>query len=578
MRLTRLVVGAALAASALLPVSPAAQASPAVGTVASGSAVEPFDARFTLTRVDGVKSDLISAVETAGVSTAPVTEVLGSRSGRPGLCHATGLNGALQPDGFCWDDQDDRTGYTDAGGGWMPQGFAGAHASGSADGTYQGRTLFAASWYFGVLNQPEEYTRVSIAESAGGGAPVSYGHVALVEPVAGGDFKKPAFPSHADGVAWYRDRLFVGNGAELQVYDLNHLWRMTDTASAATGLGGGKSSARYHRWALPLVARYSTVSTAALDDPSTAFLRGNPRACGPAAENLGELCMSSLSVDLSDTVNGPALISTEHRSEGGARIVRWPLDGLETGTPEQVAAHGTAYTSPVTGIQGIAKGGDTFYMSGSCPTGFPAGHACLHAARAGEAPRVLTQAPYLTQGLSFDPRAGRLWGYNEALENAGGGRRVVFSVDPAAGAAADGWGWLTNHHRPGAICATPLGNATANGTVVTVWSCTGSPVQRWQYDPVNRLLVHRASGRCLTPKANGANVDGAVLTLWTCNPASDVQRFTPDPVTGLLVNAFGKAVATKGNSLADGTTLTLWTRATSSGAASDAQDWSVKGF
>ncbi|GAA2797493.1 RICIN domain-containing protein [Streptomyces showdoensis] len=573
MRLTRLVVGAALAASALLPTAPAAQAAPTAGTT-----VEPFDARFTLTRVDGVKTDLISAVESAGVSTAPVTEVLGSRTGRPGLCHPTGLNGALRPDGFCWDDQDDRTGYTDAGGGWMPQGFAGAHVSGSADGTYRGRTLFAASWYFGVLNQPEEYTRVSIAESAGGGAPVSYGHIALVEPVAGGDFKKPVFPSHADGVAWYKDRLFVANGAELQVYDLNHLWRMTDTTAAATGRAAdGKSSARHHRWALPLVARYSTISTATLDDPSTAFLRGTPRACGPAAENFGELCMSSLSVDLSDTANGPALVSTEHRSEGGARIVRWPLDGLEAGAPERVVSYGTAYTSPVTGIQGIAKGGDTFYLSGSCPTGYPGGYACLHAARAGEAPRVLTQAPYLTQGLSYDPRAGRLWGYNEALENASGGRRVVFSVDPAAGAATtDGWGWLTNRHRAGAICATPLGNATANGTAVTVWSCTGSELQRWRYDPVNRFLVHQASGRCLTPKANGANVDGAVLTLWTCNPSSDVQRFTPDAVTGLLVNDYGKAIATKGNSLADGTVLTLWTKST--GTLPDAQDWSVKGF
>ncbi|MFJ9811483.1 RICIN domain-containing protein [Streptomyces sp. NPDC101158] len=565
MRITRLVVGAALAASALLPVP----------TAHAAGGLDPFEAHFALTRVDGVKTDLIGAVEAAGVSTAPVSEVLGSRTGRPGLCHATGLNGALRPDGFCWDDQDDRTGYTDTGGGWMPQGFAGAHASGTADGMYQGRPLVAASWYFGTMGSPEEYTRVSIAESAGGGAPVSYGHVALVEPVAGAGFTKPVFQSHADGLAWYKDRLFVANGAELQVYDLNHLWRMTDTTGAGTGLSGGTSSARYHRWALPLVARYSTISTAKLDDPSTAFLRGTPRACGPAANNFGELCLSSLSVDLSDTANGPALVSVENRSEGGARVVRWPLAGLGTGTPERVAAYGTAYTSPVGGIQGIAKGGDTFYVSGNCPAGSPAGYGCLHAARAGEAPRVLTQAPYLSQGLSYDPRAGRLWGLNEALENASGGRRVVFSVDPAAGGEADGWSWLTNPHRAGAVCATPLGNATANGTVVTIWSCTGSDVQRWRYDAADHLLVHRASGRCLTPKANGANVDGAVLTLWTCNPSSDVQRFAPD-ASGVLVNAYGKAINPKANSMADGAVLTLWTKAT--GGTPSAQDWSVRGF
>ncbi|MFI8522484.1 RICIN domain-containing protein [Streptomyces sp. NPDC085481] len=565
MRMTRLVVGAALAASALLLPAQPAQAA---------GGLDPFDAHFTLTRVDGVKTDLIGAVEAAGVSTAPVSEVLGSRTGRPGLCHATGLNGALRPDGFCWDDQDDRTGYTDAGGGWMPQGFAGAHASGTADGTYQGRALVAASWYFGTMGRPEEYTRVSIAESAGGGAPVSYGHIGLVEPLAGGDFTKPVFPSHADGLAWYKDRLFVANGVELQVYDLNHLWRMTDTTSSGTGLTGGRSSARHHRWALPLVARYSTLSTARTDDPTTAFLRGTPRACGPAAENLDELCLSSLSVDLSDPA-GPALLSTEHRSQGGARVVRWPLADLETGTPPQVAAYGTAYTSPVVGIQGIAKGGDTFYMSGTCPTGSPAGYGCVHAARAGEATRVLTQAPYLSQGLSYDPLAGRLWGVNEALENASGGRRVVFSVDPAAGREVDGWSWLANSHRPGAVCATPQGNATANGTVVTVWSCTGSNIQRWMYDATNGFLVHQASGKCLTPKANGADVDGAVLTLWTCNPASDVQKFAPD-AAGALANPYGKAITPKADSLTNGTVLTLWTKAT--GPTPDVQDWAVKGF
>ncbi|MFJ2774731.1 hypothetical protein [Streptomyces sp. NPDC087300] len=84
-----------------------------------------------------------------------------------------------------------------------------------------------------------------------------------MEPVNGG-FREQTCTSHADGVAWYKNRLFVANGMELQVYDLAHIWRMDVTTSRDTGwVAGGKSSARYHRWALPLVARYSSYSRTA---------------------------------------------------------------------------------------------------------------------------------------------------------------------------------------------------------------------------------------------------------------------------------------------------------------------------
>ncbi|WP_052311662.1 MULTISPECIES: RICIN domain-containing protein [unclassified Actinoplanes] len=516
-------------------------------------------------------TSLIRAVENAGVTKGSISDVLATgRTGTPGLCHTpNGLNGALIPDGFCWDKTDDESTYGEGGGGWMPQGFT------TADGAYVGRSLTITSWYHGTYvrdREPpaiEDYARISIAESTP--TRVRYGHVALVEPAAGGTFKPLTFRTHADGIAWYGDRLFVANGAELQIYDLTHLWRMTDTAGDGTGLTAGRSSARGHLWALPLVARYSTVGTAQVDTESSAFDKDNPRACGPAVANY--LCLSSLSLDRAGVT--PALVSAENRTKPGGRVVRWPLTALGAGTPSTVASEPEGYISPVGGIQGTATDGTSYYMSGTCPLSYPSAdtlYACIFVAAPGETPRVLTQAPRLTEGLSWDPRAKRLWGTNEAVPSAGHALRVVFSLNPGAGAAVDGWGWLTNYHMAGSACATPEGNDTGLGTKIAVWTCTGSDLQRWRYD--NGLIVHKVSGLCLTPAGNGADAQGTVLTLWTCDGASDVQRFSAGP-DGSLVNPWGKGLTPSGNDVEKGRYLTLWTKGT---PTPDVQDWVIKGF
>lgn len=561
----RLLLGAVVAASVLLIPAQPAQAA---------TALEPFDAKeFALTRVTPDTSSLITAVENRGiVSRGTVEDVPGVKEGKPGLCHTpNGLNGAFKPDGYCWHQTDDESNYGAAAGGWMPQGFS------TADGAHAGRSLTATAWYFGTYRSDrtpttiEEYTRVTITRSTA--SAVDYGHVALVEPVAGGDFKNLTYKSHADGLAWYGDRLFVANGAELQVFDLNHLWRMNDTTSESTGITGGKASARYHLWALPLVARYSTISSASVDDP---FLHdpgkiGDPHRCGPAPENKNQLCMSSLSLDRSKAT--PVLVSSEHRSGAGSRIVRWPLSELGTGTPGSVKAEDTGYISPVWNIQGTATDGRDYYMSGICPTSWPGDglYSCIHVAAPGEAPHVLTQAPWLTQGLSWDPRVGRVWGANEALVRDGAGRRVVFSIDPSAGATSGGWGWLTNFNKVGAVCATPQGNALTDGTPITVWPCTGAEVQRWKND--NGYIVHKSSGKCITPVGNKADENGTTLTLWTCNTASNVQQFKAG--TTYLANLWDRAITPKGNALTSGALLTLWT---DSSATQEVQQWVVKGF
>ncbi|MEU3466108.1 RICIN domain-containing protein [Streptomyces sp. NPDC006733] len=106
-------------------------------------------------------------------------------------------------------------------------------------------------------------------------------------------------------------------------------------------------------------------------------------------------------------------------------------------------------------------------------------------------------------------------------------------------------------------CATPEGNSTANGAVITTWSCTGSNLQNWHW--LNQRIVHDVSGKCLTPRGNAAGTNGAVLTLWTC----DWSANSPQEFVGRSDRTWtrygGKCLTNKGGSLANGTWLTLWT-------------------
>ncbi|MFB7935589.1 RICIN domain-containing protein [Streptomyces sp. NPDC056049] len=570
-RLLGVLCGGALAATALLaPVE-----STSTGLDATPMAAGTYELNQVATSNAGLIADLEN---NQVVQRVDYTAVLSERNGRPGLCHGHGLNGALKYDGFCWDNNDDLTKPSLPEGGWTPQGFAGAHAS-SPDGSYNGRrSLYAATWYYATSYEEADkdlYARLSLVESTG--SQVNYGHVALVEPVAGG-FKKLTHRTHADGVAWYGNWMLVANGTELQVYDLRHVWRMSST-STGTGVVAGQSSAFGHKWALPLVARYST----------TGSIIGNPRACGMATTGK-PLCLSTVSVDR--TGSTPALISAENRGSGEARVVRWPLTGFgENSLPAGIESS-SDFSTWVWGVQGIARDGNNYFLSGTCPRTWPGWtknedtgqfenklYSCIHVQNAVTgSTHVLSQAPYLTQGLSYDPHASRLWGMNEAYN----GRRVVFSLQPYAGRTdSQGWGWLSNHNRPGFICATPQGGATANGTPLTVWPCTGSESQRWAH--VDGLLVHKESGKCMTPQGNAASTNGTLLTLWTCNTNSDIQRFTF--VNGGYVNTWGKAITPKGNSFESGVWLTLWTKEAppnpddpSTVSRGDVQEWTVKGF
>ncbi|WP_405656863.1 RICIN domain-containing protein [Streptomyces sp. RK9] len=517
------------------------------------------------------RSVIEGAEATKAVAKASPLSVAQSRqhTGR-NLCHSTGLNGTFKYNGFCWDEKDDATSAFNKGGGWHPQGMTASHDA-YAGGTADGHHLYMQAWYYGSGDDGngstvrDQKARVSILESTG--KDWSYGHVLLVRPQGSRD--KPTFKAvdnvHADGMAWYGNRLFVANGGELQIYDLNHLWKM-NSISADVGIKGGVSSAGHHQWALPMVARYGyqTKAQEAAWEQAHAG-RKALRACDGLIA-----CLSSLSVDRGTG----SLVSGEYRSNSDelrhldppkpidtrpARVISWPLASLGEGGTNPVTAT-SAYVAPVRQLQGVATDGTYYYLSGECPVGYMGdarpgdtlSYSCVYQAKPGGRASVLTRAPALTQNLSYAPSSGRLWGSNEQT-----GHRVVFSLQPRR---ADSAVYLSNDYS--ALCAG-AGNKITNGSKVIQWGCTNAQDERWVFDETTDSNGKRAytlqnaySGKCMGPASSLAN--GAGMVQYTCNGAVD-QKWWHDPDTHALRNVYSGKCLGLGSAATKGSQLIQWT-------------------
>ncbi|WP_395297431.1 hypothetical protein ACF9IK_31300 [Kitasatospora hibisci] len=327
-------------------------------------------------------------------------------TGRDGLCHTSNLNPAYFPDGFCWTPADDVSSV------WTPQGSTGSHDA-QPGGTWFGKYVYIASWH----NKTNTMSRISVVDNSTGGAPI-YNNVLLVDPYGSGtsaNFKASA--GHADGITWYGNKLFLATGHVIQVYDLRHLWKL-GAHTDQVGVTGSTASAAYHNYALPMIGSYSNGS-------------GDCTATAP--------CPTSLSPDRNGT---DSLVTSQFMLHGGGPVVRWPLNAadalLETNGPNNYTGAVTAnaaYRVPIWKVQGAATDGTYYYFSGLCPEFADSkiensdDPYCIHRAKPGEAPHVLTRAPRLTQNLSWSPSAGRLWGINERL-NYSDPSRMVFSINP----------------------------------------------------------------------------------------------------------------------------------------------------
>ncbi|MCO5968231.1 ricin-type beta-trefoil lectin domain protein [Actinoallomurus soli] len=118
-------------------------------------------------------------------------------------------------------------------------------------------------------------------------------------------------------------------------------------------------------------------------------------------------------------------------------------------------------------------------------------------------------------------------------------------------------------------CATPQGDGTANGTVITVWSCTGAPSQVWT-DLGDGRIYNPHSGKCLTAKGDAYATPGTVLTLWTCATSAASQTYSI--YVNNITSVGGLMITNRGDSFALGTYLTLWN---ANYPPAPSQEWSI---
>ncbi|KOU67459.1 hypothetical protein ADK55_03320 [Streptomyces sp. WM4235] len=63
------------------------------------------------------------------------------------------------------------------------------------------------------------------------------------------------------------------------------------------------------------------------------------------------------------------------------------------------------------------------------------------------------------------------------------------------------------------------GNSTANGTVLTLWTCTGSNLQQWEvgdYSLARNRTTRWVGDKCVTNYGD-SQANGTWMTLWTCS-------------------------------------------------------------
>ena len=201
--------------------------------------------------------------------------------------------------GFCWNKGDNLNQE------WIPQGIT-ASWDAFENGTYDGRTVVAASWYLKAKDKgdPERANRVTVSDRS----KKTYEYIALAKPTEGGKDIEPLSGVHSGGLAWVGRYLYVADtGRGLRVFDLTHIWR-ADTGSKAYKVANGRVSAGGYRYVLPQVGFYVPAQEG--------------KAC---AKDGAPPVHSAVSVDRKTKT----LVTAEYcgkKGNGLGRIVRWPLE------------------------------------------------------------------------------------------------------------------------------------------------------------------------------------------------------------------------------------------------------------
>lgn len=383
---TKLISGAVVAVSAM--VVPTAQASTAVADF-QPTKIARQDQTYTLDGHASTFSDDIAALSEK-IPNAHMADVVRdvNHSART-ACEVPTADSV----GFCWNDEDNE-GTT-----WIPQGLTGSWDA-DADGRYGKNRIIAASWYDkSGLDGKNRGSRVTFVNYNNPRKP-EYRHVLLVVPDRHGSFH--AAVSHAGGLAWVGDKLYVADTDAIRVFDLGTIWRTrADSTHKKIGLHDGKAYAADYRYAIPQLGYYK---------PNQ------------------KLRISSISLDRTSSPN--SLITAEYKEDragvhspkpANARIVRWNLgrDGFLSSSGNRVRSS-AAYLTSRANVNGAITHGSQFVLTSSEFNRLP---AWVHRAKLGTSSTYTSVRLGGPEDLTYQPQGKRMWTLTEY-----DGRRTVFGI------------------------------------------------------------------------------------------------------------------------------------------------------
>src|ERR1700722_6045114 len=103
------------------------------------------------------------------------------------------------------------------------------------------------------------------------------------------------------------------------------------------------------------------------------------------------------------------------------------------------------------------------------------------------------------------------------------------------------------------LCLDVVGQGTANGTAVQVWSCSGNANQQWTYNGTT-LTVY--GNKCLDV-TGGNTANGTRLQIWDCSTNNANQMWTQSGAS-LMWQGKNECLDLTNGTVANGTPIQSW--------------------